>query len=312
MNAISQQIARKGGLDVAALNGAYAEVVATRVLYVSSTHTLRSDLNNTGEDATRPFATIKAAVARLTALGAKGKYATILVAPEHVETVIAANGLDISVTGVTIRGEGAGSARPQIKVGTVTGATMRVSGNNCVLSNLRFVADIDALAVIVDVTGSNNKFTLCHVENDAAKQSLIGINIATGAAGTTIERCTSAQGTAGANSCISLAGVCDNTRIIDCQLTGNWAEAGIDILGAATNIYVYRNSVWNLNAASNKCVEFAAAASTGELSLNRFRNQTDASVAWITMGAGSLVWLIENYGVNNNQETGKLVGTPSV
>lgn len=112
----------------------------------------------------RPFATLNQAVAK----AAVGD--TVYIAPNHVETVVAAGGVTVSCNGVNFIGLGNGVNRPVFNYSTATTATFIVSGANNYFENLRFrnVA-IDNLATMISVTGARNVFNNCQtVVNNAS------------------------------------------------------------------------------------------------------------------------------------------------
>ena len=78
-----------------------------KVIHVDSNHTSASN-GNLGTQPDKPCATLDGAVGKCIA---NAGY-TILLAPNHSETLTAADAVDIDVAGVTVIGLGEGSARP--------------------------------------------------------------------------------------------------------------------------------------------------------------------------------------------------------
>lgn len=99
----------------------------------------------------RYAATIDAAIGYATA--ARGDL--ILVAPGHTETVTAASGITLDVSGVSVIGLGNGNNRPVITFGTSTGASFDVTADNCKVKNIVGLAGIDGLTKAFNVTGDN-------------------------------------------------------------------------------------------------------------------------------------------------------------
>jgi hypothetical protein len=293
------------GLEPSVIRGVFAGVPGTKVRYVQSTHTKATNLNTQGLNYNFPLKTVQKAIENSLAND------TIIVMPGHVELINAAAALAINKNGLNIVCLGGRTTNPRFIVGALTTANIVLSASDVRMSNFRLECDIDSAVNLMNIAGSGNAISNANVVNTASKQSLIAFSVATAAARNSFDRITSEQDTAGAVSCISLAGACDRTQIVDCILRGNYSDAPLNVLGAATNLFISRNSLHNVNAAFN-CIKLAAAASTGNISFNHCRNaQADAAATWITMGAGSLVQLFENYGVNIDTETGKLIGAVS-
>lgn len=158
----------------------------------------------------------------------------ILVAPTHVETVIAAAGLALSTAGLTLIGFGNGNRRPQINFTTAVGASMRVTGAGVTMKNFRFTGGIDALTspvdlraadislldiVTEDVTGQATDFIV--TTDDCDRLTISGWEHRGAAA-------------AGADTAISLVGG-DDWVIEDFFIYGNFAVAGIENVTTAAN-----------------------------------------------------------------------------
>lgn len=203
----------------------------TRFFVHSGTGT---DSAGNGANPTKPLATIDYAVGLCTA----NKGDIIHVMPGHAETVIAANGIDIDVAGVTLVGEGEGDLKPTITMGTATTATVRFNAKNCRIigtaptrGGFRFVGDIDSLVKFIDV---NKNFTLiedCEFVTSSTKEATSFINLATTFDYLTVRRCrfeqpTDPTGTDGAADTGALFCV-DSEYILfeDCWFQGNFETA---------------------------------------------------------------------------------------
>jgi len=101
----------------------------------------------------KPFATIDYAIGRCTANNGD----VIFVKEGHVETVIAAGGLDLDVAGITIVFMGFGNNRGYITFTTAVTADMDVDAADVTVINPRFVAGIDALTGPIDVNAARFK-----------------------------------------------------------------------------------------------------------------------------------------------------------
>lgn len=305
---VTKQQALKGGSILAdAINRqAFVFHPWQRVLYVQSGHRRATDLRNDGQNPDAPLATL------VKALSLAQAHDFIMVGPAHTETM--AGVTTISVSGLTIVGMGNGAVRPYLTIGTATTDKLKIAASNIRIANFNFAPGIDSLAVGISFENSASDCIIedCYFEDPSSIQALKWIDCTAGTARCKFQRLTVKQTTAGAASFIDLGGTAnDQLEVIDCNIRGNYSVACISIDVAVTNLNIGRNNLHNLNATSNDCINFAAVAATGYVFNNLCRNQTDADVGHITMGAGVLVSLFNNYGVNNNQETGLLLGTPS-
>ena len=111
-----------------------------------------------------------------------------------------------------------------------------------------------------------------------------------------------------ATSQILLIG-CDRTIIRNCKMYGDCSAANIEVTTTlASNMLIENCDIENLNAV-DVCIE-GFAAITGSIRYNTCRVATDAQTTWINTPGNAQ--LFENYGVNNDGETGILIGTASV
>lgn len=197
-----------------------------QVFYVNSAATNASALNS-GASPSRPLTTIAAAIALCVA----NRGDVIIVGPGHVETVIAAAGLALSVAGVSILGVGNGAKRPTINFTTATTATMTVTGADCSIDNFLFTGGIDALVGPIsiqaadfrltnfetrDVTGQATRWI---ITTAAADRLYIGGDV-TGARA----NCATAAGGA---TWLTVVG-CDGVVVENFDLFGNWDTAAIE------------------------------------------------------------------------------------
>jgi hypothetical protein len=275
------------------------------VYYVSSGSS-GVDGRGRGKTSSRPFATLDYAVGRCTANN--GDF--IIVMPGHAESVIAAAGIDLDVAGITIIGLGDGSDRPAFTFTTATTADIDVDAANITIANCVFINDIDSLAAPIDVNAAYFSMIECDMRDDtAAKQTIRWILGVAAADNMSIINCLNrGSDTAGATAWITLVGQ-DAPAIIGCHSNGDFSAANVEnITTACTDVLITKNHFENANAVDVNIEGFAAM--TGWISFNSLRIATDGQVTWInTPGSASL---FENYGVNNNGETGILAGTPSV
>lgn len=259
-----------------------------------------------GKTPDRPVATIDYAIGLCTA----NQGDRIYVMPDHVETVSAAAGIVCDIAGIEIIGLGVGSNRPAITFDTADTADMDIDAANVTIKNIQFINDVDGLDAPIDVNAARCTFEDCEFRDDtAAKQTDTWILGDANADNLTVRRCVNrGSDTAGAAAWITLNGA-DGVVIEDCRSNGDFSAANIRVITAAcTDLLITRNHLENANAVDVNIELFANC--TGWVSLNLCRVATDAQVTWInTPGNTSL---FENYGVNDNGETGILAGTPSI
>lgn len=273
-------------------------------LYVQSVKTGATDGGgNPGEDPNYPLASI----ARALVIGRlAGVAPTIHVGAGHVETVSAADALDVA--GLHIIGHGERGQKPVITFGTVTTSKYTVSAAGVLMHNIKLAAGIDSLANMLVVTGADFMMTECRIEDTAAAQTLTALLI-TGAR-CRITRLMAKQLTAGAAQCISINGA-DDFQLYDSFIRGDYSAANlVNVTTACLDVDIERNRMENLNAVCDN-INIASVASTGFIVENDFASPTDADVAWVVQGANSLIRLGGNRGTNVKQETGMLVGTAS-
>lgn len=176
--------------------------------------------------------------------------------------------------------------------GTVNvAAPFTVSAAGCAIRNCRIKAGTDA----------NNKITIGITVTTGGDDFVFEDNHVTGAAlatMTTFIRLTNVD-----------APVIRRNRI-RCGTTA--AAVGViqELTTVCTNIDISNNILHNNAASSTACITAALASTTGDIYGNYCRNMTDGSNAQIVVTSGD-VELFQNYGVNNSNETGILLGTPS-
>jgi hypothetical protein len=216
-----------------------------KVFYVSS---VIGSNNNTGlgDPLKDSLATIDYAVGLTTA----NKGDIIVVAPDHVETITAAAGIDADVAGISIIGLGNGTNRPTITIGTATTATARINAANVKIANLRFTAGTaQTLVKMLNVNADDATIEDCEFIGTSTATFVVSsaINIATTKDGTAIRRCLFRQGTdpalvnaAADTGCIYLVDS-ENVLIEDCEFRGFWESAAIhNKTTGAANLWVRR------------------------------------------------------------------------
>lgn len=259
-----------------------------------------------GSHPDQAFSTLDFAIGQCTA----NQGDVIFVLPGHTENVIAAAGIDLDVAGISVIGLGSGAARPTFTFTTATTADIDIDAASILLENVILdMTGIDAIAAGLDVNAADFTLRGCRVLlSDSAGQATLAVLGDAAADRLTIEDCLLiGSATAGPASAIRLNGS-EEARIARCHIMGDFSAACIDMVTAAPkNCLIEENDLENYNAV-DVCIEGYAAA-TGSVRWNTCRVATNAQITYINT-PGSLQ-LYENYGVNNDGETGQLVGTPS-
>lgn len=155
------------------------------IFFVDSGADTADDSVGAGRSPDGPFATIDFAVSQCEANHGDRIY----VMPGHAETVIEAQGLDFDVAGIEVIGIGVGTSRPTITLNTATTATVEVGAIDVTLKNLRFISDINDLAILLDVNFGTCLVEGCDFVCSSAKECFCFIDIATTKDDITIRNC---------------------------------------------------------------------------------------------------------------------------
>lgn len=289
------------GSRIQRVRGVMPANVYGRTLYVCSA--TGSDSNRTGLDINRPLKTLAAGVLQAQAGD------TIALSSVHAETIATADAVNFSKANLEVVGMGRGSSKPTFTFSTLTTARMKISAAGVRLRNLTFTCGVDSLVEFLNIDAADALLEDVWITQTASAQVLNAIKATANATNLTIDRLFALQTDAGAASVLDLAGSSSGLRLRDSVIIGDYSTGCVrNSSGAAARIAIQRNLMQNLNAA-DPCIELNAAA-TGFIADNRFRN-TQADAADLVITAGTAVQLYENYVVNADRETGKLVGTVS-
>lgn len=283
------------------LQGAlYGSNLLANVWYVNSGHTNTGDSPGNGRSPNAPFETVAYALALLdgnTGTGLIKSDDVIVVAAGHTETINAADAWNFLNPGIQILGQGVETRRPTITLDTSTAASIVVDQASCVLSGLRFVVDVDSLALMVDVQAAGVKILNSEFQMDASsKQALVGVSFSDAAADKCeVLNCEFESDSAGANEAILIghAGV-KRLRVADCFVFGDFANACIQSAVVHTLCHITRNTLINTQTGDH-AIQFSDDA-TGVISYNAIGSSlSDATPAGLDGGA---CHMIENYGVD--------------
>lgn len=217
-----------GANDRAILNSFYEHGKPNgNIFYVNSNHDSKSDASGYGRSPDSPFATLDYAIGQCTA----NNDDVINVAAQHAETIIAADGVNADVAGITIIGHGKGDKRPTFTMGTATTATFGINADNVTIKNLRFVGNIDSLATFLDVDNAYFVCEDCDFFTSSTKEALAFVDLATTVDNFWFKRCnfyqpTDPAGTDGGagTGCFYIVDS-ENIFIEDCHFYGNFETA---------------------------------------------------------------------------------------
>lgn len=262
-----------------------------------------------------PFKTLDYAVGQC--LADRGDI--IVVLPGYVDTLVAADEIDVDVDGVTIMGFGSGDKQPKIQFDNAA-ATFAIDADNVTVMGLNFAASVTVVAKGIDVKDGADDFHIanCRFSCDALTTDEFedAIFITTSDRGI-IENCYfDMDEGADADSAIHLVGVCLGCTIRNNYITGDYAVACIEsVTTAQEQIVIDGNTLINgvhsgLNTVA--CVSLLT-GTTGIIQNNNcYTNVTAAVTAaiaadgcffggnnWVSTSAETAPLPIEGGGVSN-------------
>ncbi len=276
--------------------------------YVDSGASTASDAAGSGDNPDRPFATLDFAIGQCTANNGD----IIYVMPGHAETITADSGVDIDVAGVTVIGLGEGADRPTFTFTTAVTADFKLAAANTTVQNLLFVAGIDALTGPIEVGAADCKLIDIEYRDDAVNnyETTDVVTVLTAGHRLLIDgfKFISDGGAGGTQqeSVINLVSA-DEVEIRNCHIVCDAAQGCIEDATASAQVNIHDNLLESTHA-NDVCITLQA-TTTGLIHRNFCKIATDSQVTWIT--ATNDCGLFENYGVNADGETGKLIGTVS-
>lgn len=249
---------------------------------------------------------------------------TIYVLEGHTENLASADSWSNLKIGVKIIGRGTGTDRPTFTF-TTAGSTVLINKANVLITNCRFLcagpAGTTALTVAAPFTVSAAGFNFignaCEVGIDADQLCTAFFTSTAGATDMVISN-NEIYGAANSDmtTCFSLVGA-SRLKFINNIVRGGLAtdtKGLLEIITTAALNVMIANNVFHANSTGNKtCIDLSAAVATsGWLIRNYCRNMTDANTEWILLTGSSDVQLMDNFGINNSNERGLVIGTASV
>lgn len=273
------------------------------VFFIDSGAASAADAVGSGVSWDEPFLTLDYAIAQCTA----SQGATIHVAPGHAETIIDAAGIDIDVVGISIIGHGVGTDRPTITFDTGTDTSWVVQAANFYIENCIFKNTQDELVVGFAVSAAYCTFKNCLFIDDGSDNTIRWIIGTDAADWLTVIDCENVGASAAGNASFLEANGSTNLTIKNLTSNGNFSAANIETTNVAcTDLLITGCHLENAHAIDVN-IDMVA-ASTGWISYNSCRLLTDLQVTWIDPGNCAM---FENYGVNDDGETGMICGTVS-
>ena len=260
-----------------------SDVVPGKIFYVGNHATLikgERDASD-GNDGSfyRPLSTINAAYDKCAA----GRNDVIFVRPGHTETVDAATDIVMDVSAVHILGLGRAESRPIITFATAAAAAIPVSGANNSLVNMVFKCNIASQNHMIDVAADDLLIKNCRfAEGSATGLAFITADTADGDSDRLrIEGCEFHAPTAGNyNAAIQIAKDHTGIRIIDCDIYGDFDDAGISIPAggnAQVDLRIIKCRVDNLQTGDH-AIEINGTGNTGMIIESYLQGDTFAAI----------------------------------
>lgn len=241
-----------------------------------------------------PFATVAYAVTQCTA--ARGDI--IVAKPGHAETISAAGGIAMSISGVAVVGLGVGSHRPKFTLDTANTATILVSADNVSFSNCQFIGNFLSIATCFALSTAK-WFTLqnCYFGDTSGVLNFLNCVKSTGAANTidglTITDCIwNSIGTTSVNSFVLTANDIDNATLsrneVGMVTTVDAAILLTVTAGVLTNLTVDYNRGYrkNTTTAGGSLINVGGTTSTGFVSNNQVQTLTTSADKLFTTTVG--------------------------
>lgn len=252
----------------------------------------------------QPFATIDEAITAATASHGD----VIKVKPGHAENLSTAAIFALDKAGITVRGYGENLRKPTFSTTAAAGALM-VTAANCVIENLRFVANFGTgttQAIDLDAASDGTIIRGCDFrDTSAANEFLIHIDIATTVTDVIIENCTFITYAGSMTSSIYFTGASQDCIIRDNLFFVDASASVIDHLpGIATAIIVNGNRVVNIDSGAGLVLGIKSdSTSTGYVFNNYLQSPfTGAAVLAVT----SDFYVAQNFCSNDINTSGVL------
>jgi hypothetical protein len=261
--------------------------------------------NNSGIDPGRPLATLDAAVNKCTANNGD----TIVVMPNHAESLAADSAVDIDVAGVTVIGMGVGENRPTFTFITLTTADFKLAAADVKVQNLLFKAGIDALTGPIEISGDDCKLLNCEYRDDAANNyETIDVIVTTGTplrmeiGGFVYHSDGDLGGASPQQSIIQLNGA-DHAWIHHCWLVAFAATGVIEDATVSDSVLIEDCVIENQETSPTVAVLLQGTTSG---TMRRCHIRVASGTTYLT--AANDMQFFESYGVGTDADSGDIVG----
>ncbi len=246
------------------------------VIYVDSGHA-SAGTGKPGSNPRNPLSTIDAAFTAADTAVTASNGDLIIVMPGHTESIADATSLAPDVVGVTILGLGRGSDRPTI---TFTNASGNIPISAANISMINFLMTISGtIDVTAGITVSAANVLLKDIE---MREAAIDDQFVDAIVGATCARLhvdgykfvgatASDQAT---QSALSITDTSAEIQITNFNLLGSFAAAGLDITGAATDLYIADGRIEQRHTSMDATITVSGTA-TGFLQHVYVRTATD-------------------------------------
>lgn len=220
---------------------------------------------------TRPLATLDSAIGRTTA----NRGDTIMVMPNHTETILGAGGITADVAGINIVGLGHGDQRPVFLMDGGTTVTFLISAADVFVSNLHFNAGHSNVATCFNVTGINAWIDNCKFRNNTTNEDFL--------------------------VCITASGA-DNTanglRVTNCDwfTTDTDDDQMISFVGSAADVVIWNNRMVSASTTTAQLIISAAGKllTNADIGWNRCSNLMTANELFISNDGTTNTGFIHN------------------
>ncbi len=247
--------------------------------------------NATGTSWTNACLTLNAAIDLSDADGGDNRGDYVVGAPGHTEDVTAAS-VFADVPGMTIKGFGTGSLKPQFVWEVATG-TFVVSSHSVILDNLRFVPSVTEVVSGV-VFSADSDFSIIrncdfgYAELSGTDEFDTALSIASLAKDITVEDCFFHAEAAGAGEAIYIGAV-SGVSMKNLEIFGDYATGCIVNVGAADDVRLVRSLLFNGTMHGDGEINTVAAMSMAEgtggyIGDNRFVSHAAGSSIAIRIG----------------------------
>ena len=239
--------------------------LASRYFYVSSTAANASNGNDGSFDA--PFATLDYAIGLCTA----NKGDTIVVMPNHAETITGVGGITADIAGINIIGQGVGAARPTFLMDGATDVTFVVSAANVTVQNMFFKAGHSGVVTCFNITAGSCNLVDLEFGNNTTNENFVTPIKSTSttdnnADGLTVVGCrwyttdTDDREFIEINANLNKLTVTDNIVVTSSATAQLILSAGTKVL---SNVYIARNRLNNAMTSGALFISNGASTNTG-------------------------------------------------